>query len=112
MTSWLWKRNDSLKEYHRSRVISIPKKRRFLKEQSEPTVGNSAVMLIPGDDAEPVPEEDLLHGGDRGSVAGDAQLLSVHLQLRKQQLEPGSGTDKPTPLETETNAVRDRNQRR
>ena len=35
-----------------------------------------------------LPEENLLHGGHWGSEAGNAQLLSVHLQLSKQQFEP------------------------
>ena len=35
-----------------------------------------------------LPEENLFHGGDRGSIAGDAQFLSVHLQLSEQQLKP------------------------
>lgn len=35
-----------------------------------------------------LPEEHLLHGGDRGTVAGDAQLLPPLLQLREQGLKP------------------------
>lgn len=37
----------------------------------------------------PLPQEDFLHGGDRGTVAGDAQLLPLLLQLREQGLKPG-----------------------
>lgn len=36
-----------------------------------------------------LPEEHLLHGGDRGAVAGNAQLLPPLLQLREQGLKPG-----------------------
>lgn len=35
-----------------------------------------------------LPEENFFHGGYRSAVAGDAQLLPVHLQFGKQQLKP------------------------
>lgn len=35
-----------------------------------------------------IPEKNLLHGGHGRPVAGDAQLVSIHLQLSKQQLKP------------------------
>lgn len=35
-----------------------------------------------------LPQEDFLHGGDRGAVAGDAQLLPLLLQLCEQGLKP------------------------
>lgn len=38
-----------------------------------------------------LPEENFLHGGHRSAVAGDAQLVPVHLQLCKQQLKPDGG---------------------
>lgn len=34
-----------------------------------------------------IPQKYFLHCGDRRSIAGDAQLLSIHLQLGKQQLK-------------------------
>lgn len=37
---------------------------------------------------ERLPEENLFHGGYWSSVAGNTQLLSVHLQFSKQQLKP------------------------
>lgn len=37
----------------------------------------------------PLPQEDFLHGGDRSTVACDAQLLPLLLQLREQGLKPG-----------------------
>lgn len=39
-----------------------------------------------------VPEENLFHGRYWCSVAGNAQLLPVHLQLSKQQLKPKGKT--------------------
>lgn len=35
-----------------------------------------------------VPKKNFLHGGNRSTIARDAQLLSVHFQLSKQKLKP------------------------
>lgn len=43
-----------------------------------------------------LPQEDLLHGGDRGAIAGNAQLLPLLLQLREQGLKPAGKRDRGT----------------
>lgn len=41
-----------------------------------------------GQPSSSLPQEDLLHGGDRSAIAGNAQLLPLLLQLREQGLKP------------------------